>query len=99
MIPIQGVELGTVGGIVLGTVPPVPVAALGDEQFFVSQAPLLLGDTRGLVVRLARAQQILPSLVVLFGADPDIEIGAYPGSGKNMIDRLGGHGVESLADG
>src|SRR5262249_43414098 len=77
---------------------PVPVAALGDEQLFVSQAPLLLGDAGDLIVGLARAQQILPGFVVLLRADPDIEIGAYPGTRKNVIDRLGRNEIESFAD-
>ena len=53
---IELVELDAVGGIVLRTVPPAPVAALGDQQFLERQLPLLLRDAGGGVVGLrARA--------------------------------------------
>src|SRR2546426_5702565 len=70
MIAIQGVKLGAVSGLVFGSVPPAPVAALRDQQLFVSQPPVLLRNGGGLAVSLARAQQILPGFVVLLGADP-----------------------------
>ena len=42
MAAIELVELDAVGGIVLRAVPPAPVAAFGDQQFFERQLPLLL---------------------------------------------------------
>src|SRR5207244_8801545 len=95
----QRAELWATGRILLGAVPPVPVATLGDEQFLISQLALLLMNIGRLIVGLARAQQILPGFVVLLGADPDVEIGADPGSGKDAIERLGSDERQRLADG
>src|SRR5579884_4007868 len=43
MLAVKLVKIGVVGGVVLGTIPPVPVAALGNEQLFVGQGALLVG--------------------------------------------------------
>src|SRR6185369_6325769 len=82
----------------LGTVPPVPVAALGDQQLLVSQFSSLLRSLWRRIIGLSRAQQILPGFVVLLSADPDIEISADPGGGKDVIDRLGHAAVKSFGD-
>ena len=38
---VELVELRAVGGLVLRSVPPAPVAALGDEQLFISHLPFV----------------------------------------------------------
>ena len=43
MLAVELVEVAVVGGVMFGTVPPVPVAALGDQQLFVSQVAVLVG--------------------------------------------------------
>ena len=40
-----------------------------------------------------------PGLIVLFGADPDVEIGIDPGSGEDTIDAHGLHQPGGLGDG
>src|SRR5260370_40100414 len=88
MVGLQGVKLDAIGGVVLGAIPPVPVAALGDEQLFISQPQFLLKNAASVFIGLARTQQVLPGLVVLLGADPDIETGIDPGAAEYMIDGL-----------
>jgi len=46
VVPKQQVEFGAILRRVLRPVPPAPVAALGDQEFLVSQAPVLLWNCR-----------------------------------------------------
>ena len=85
MTAIQPVKIGPVGRIVFGTVPPAPVAALGNHDLFERQAPVLFGHALCILVRLPRIQQALPGLIVLFGANPHVEIRVDPGARKNVI--------------
>src|SRR6266478_7799263 len=89
MAAIQPVEIGTVRRIVFRAVPPAPIAAFGNQQFFKGQPPVLVGDTGSTIKSLSRLEQIFPSLVVLFGADPYIDILIDPRAGKDVIERLG----------
>jgi hypothetical protein len=42
MLAIELVEVAVVAGVVLGAVPPIPIAALGNQQFFERHFALLL---------------------------------------------------------
>ena len=46
MLAVELVEFAVVGRMVLRAVPPVPVAAFGDQDFFKGQFALLLGGSR-----------------------------------------------------
>ena len=77
--------------MVLGPVPPAPVAALGDHQLLERQLARLgrnAGAGGGLIIGLARARQVLPGAVVLFGSDPDVEIRADPGAREDVVEWL-----------
>ncbi len=45
MLAIQLVELAVVSGMMLGPIPPIPVAALGDEKLFIGQGALRFRST------------------------------------------------------
>ena len=72
----------------LGSVPPAPIAAFGDHQFFEGQAAPVFRDAGGGIESLPRAQQFGPGPVVFLGADPDVKIGVDPGAGENMVERF-----------
>src|SRR6266851_4281025 len=87
--------------MVLGTVPPVPVAAFGDKDFFKRQPALrLAGRRRCLSVKVAGVVKIVPGTIVFRRADPHVEIGVNPGAG-NQRRELGEISVpgNSLGDG
>ena len=83
MIAIELVEFGAIFGTMLGAVPPIPVAAFGNQQLFVGQFSGAFEDTLGLIVGPPRRQQQRPRLVVLFGSDPDVEVCVDPGAGED----------------
>src|SRR5438874_6962240 len=73
--------------MVLRTIPPIPVAAFGDKQFFERQFALLLRTMlRRLLVEVASMVKIVPGLVVFRRADPDIEVGVNPGAGRQRME-------------
>ena len=70
--------------MVLWPVPPVPVAALGNQQFFVRQFALRLGSLcRILFVKRARMKKVIPGTIILGRANPDVEIRRDPRAGKD----------------
>ena len=82
MLAIEFVELAVVRGVMLRTVPPVPIATLGDEQFFKGELALLFGNClRVLGVEVSRVVKVVPSTVVFRGTDPHVEVGVDPGTG------------------
>ena len=90
MAAIELVELHAVGGIVLRPVPPAPVAAFGDQQFFERQLALRSSGTSARVIVGLRGRAAdAPGLVVFFGADPHVEVGVDPGAGEDVVERLG----------
>jgi hypothetical protein len=83
MLAIKFVELAVIPGMVLRSIPPVPIAALGDEQFFERKLALRLrraGCSFG--VEVPGVVEIIPGSVVLGSADPHIKIGIDPGAGN-----------------
>src|ERR1700756_1805854 len=87
MLAIQLVEFAIVGGVVFRAVPPVPVTALGDENFFPSQL-LLLRGTAGRIfgVEVAGMVEVVPGTVVLGGSDPDVVVSVDPRAGNNFTE-------------
>ncbi len=76
---VQLIEVAVVGGMVLRSIPPIPVAALRDKQFFVGQPALLLRRLRGAVlIDFARCMQVVPRQIVFRRSDPYVEIGIDP---------------------
>src|SRR6478752_9507272 len=72
MLAIEFVEFAVVGRMMLRAVPPVPIAAFGNEQFFERKLTLFLRTVRrGLLVEIARVVEVVPCLVVFGSADPD----------------------------
>src|SRR5215470_3309164 len=89
MLAIELIELAIVGRVMLRAVPPVPVAAFGNEQLFERQLPLLLRTIRCcLFVEVARVVEVVPRLVVFGSTDPDVEVGMNPRAGSNGIQYI-----------
>src|SRR5436305_13658125 len=79
MFAIEFIEIAIIGGVVLGAVPPIPVAALGYENLFKSQFSLIFTHTRCcLGICLAGLSEVVPRLVVFRCADPYVEVGVDP---------------------
>ena len=80
------------------SIPPTPIAALGDEEFLESQLALRFRRAGVPVIRLARGQQEIPCAVVFVVANPDIEIGVDPGAREDVVERGGFDLFKGLAD-
>src|SRR5260370_41504843 len=79
MLAIEFVKVAVVGRVVLWSVPPVPVATFGDEQFLERQLALFVRTTqRSLGVEIAGVVKIIPGAIVLRRTDPYIEICVDP---------------------
>ena len=91
MFAIDLVELHGVVGGVFRAIPPVPVAALGDENFL--HGLIALGFRH--LVRVGRVgfpggEEEAPGLVVFLGTEPDVEVGVDPGAGSDVVERCRG---------
>ena len=65
--------------MVFRTIPPVPVTALGNQQFFKSQLFLCGRDLTGIFIeKIAGRRQMVPGEIVFRGANPNIEICVNP---------------------
>src|SRR5579862_2324859 len=81
MLAVEFVEIAIVGRVMLRSVPPVPIAAFGDQKFFVRQLALrFAGLPHVLGIKLAGMVKVVPGAIVLGSADPDVEIGINPRS-------------------
>ncbi len=79
MLAIEFVEFAVVGRMMFRAIPPVPVAAFGDQDFFESQLPLRFAGRRSsLGIKIAGVVEIVPGAVVFRRTDPDVEIGVNP---------------------
>src|SRR5580698_685170 len=88
MLAVEFVKIVVVGRMVLRSVPPVPVAALGNQDFLKGE-PLLsfAGAGRILGVELARVVQIVPSTVIFGSANPNVEVGMNPRARHQGLQR------------
>src|SRR5215469_18548282 len=83
MPTIQLIEVTIIGGMVLRAIPPVPVAAFGDEQLFPRQLALRFRNAVGVaIIVLARLRKQVPGLIVFGRANPYIEVRVDPRSGN-----------------
>jgi len=81
VLAVEFVEIAVVGRMMLRTIPPVPVAALGDQDLLPCQGALRVRRTgSGLSIIIPRRIQIVPGFVVLGRSDPDVEIRVDPRS-------------------
>src|SRR5215469_4175690 len=81
VLAIQHVEIAVVGRRMLGSVPPVPVAALGNQQFLVGKALLFSACGAGMmVVEVSGLGEVVPGEIVFRSADPNVEVGVDPGT-------------------
>ena len=79
MLSIELVKIAIVGRVVFGAIPPVPVAALGDQNLVKSQLALCFGGTRGVLrVELTSMMQVVPGAIVFRRPYPDVEVGVDP---------------------
>ncbi len=79
MLAIKFVEIAVVGRVMLGTIPPVPVAAFGDQNFVEGQFALSLGGAGSILrVELAGLVQVVPGTIIFGCADPDVEVRIDP---------------------
>src|SRR5690348_14745743 len=92
MLAIELVKIAIIGRVVLGTIPPIPVAPFGNEELFFGQLSLLLGTAGGgLRKEITSLIEVIPRAIVFRSADPDIEVGVNPRTGSQRIQ-----GVEVL---
>ena len=86
MLAVEFVEFAVVGGMVLRAIPPVPVTAFGDQDFFEGQLPLrLAGRGSSLGIEIAGVVEIVPGAIVFRSADPDVEVGVNPGARNQRL--------------
>src|SRR5580692_1104424 len=65
--------------MVLRSIPPVPVAALCNQDFLESQLSLSFARLRRMDgIKFARMMEVIPGAVVLGSANPDIEVRVDP---------------------
>src|SRR5918999_5160475 len=65
------------------TVPPEPIAALGDQDFLTRARESCRRETwRGRLQRAARLSELTPRAVVVVVADPDVEVAVDPRTGE-----------------
>src|SRR5689334_20302836 len=87
MFAIELVEIGIVGGVVLGAIPPIPIAAFGDEELFTGElAGGFLGEQRSFIVEIACGFEVVPGFVIFRSSDPNVEIGVDPGAGDDRTE-------------
>ncbi len=104
MFAEEFVELGAVLGVVLRAIPPVPVAAFRNHQLLEGKLALVGGEPAAFpgsddaIIRFTRLQQQVPSLIVFFRADPDIEVGVNPGARMDAREFTGRYAGQRLAD-
>ena len=85
VLAIQLVKIRVILGVVLGAVPPVPVTALRDQEFFVCEVALCRSGGIGMFGKeVARGGKIIPCAIVLRRSDPDIEVGIDPRTGRQL---------------
>src|SRR5438270_12793960 len=98
VLAVQLVELAGVGGMVLGPVPPVPVAALRDQQLLPSElADIFVGVLLVVCEEIPRLGKIIPSAIVLGRANPNVEVGVDPGARDKQGELgLGGMALDGL---
>ena len=83
VLAIEFVKIAIVGGVVLRPIPPVPIAALRNQDFLKSQLALRFTDLwRSLGVEVTCIAEVIPGSIVLRSSDPNIEIGMNPGAGR-----------------
>src|SRR5947199_10747101 len=69
--------------MVLRPVPPVPITAFGNKNFFESQFALGFAGACGtLRIELARMMEVVPGELVFGSTDPDIVVGVDPRAGE-----------------
>src|SRR2546427_6687267 len=69
--------------MVLRPVPPVPITAFGNKNFFESQFALGFAGACGtLRIELARMIEVVPGAIVFGSTDPDIEVSVDPRAGE-----------------
>src|SRR3954452_5892137 len=97
MTAIELIKVAVVGGVMFRTVPPIPIAAFGDQEFFVSE-PLLVLTRRTVLARVEVASlgEVVPGEVILRGSDPNIEIGVDP---RPRHQRWQSDGIRASSDG
>src|SRR5689334_9152450 len=82
MFAVEFIKLPVVGGVMFRPVPPVPITALSNQEFFKSQFSLRLSDIwSDLRKKLASMIKIIPRSIILGSADQDIEVSVDPGTG------------------
>src|SRR5580698_5597702 len=87
MLAIELVEVAIVGRVMLRPVPPVPVTAFGNQQLFPGDLALLFGHPmRMTVIVIARFRQQVPSEIVLWSADPYVEVGIDPRARHQTVE-------------
>src|SRR5581483_9908298 len=76
--------------MMFGAVPPVPIAAFGDQQLFVCQLLLFRSRRRRTMrIEISRFGEVVPREIVLRRSDPDIEVGIDPRAWDQAGERSG----------
>jgi len=86
MLAVKFVEVAIIRRVMLRTVPPVPVAALGNQDLLEGEISLRLGSAGcSFGVKLAGAMEVVPRLVIFRSADPNVKVGVDPRSGNERM--------------
>src|SRR2546428_10378918 len=86
MFTVKLVKVAIVRRVVFRTVPPAPVAALRDQNLLEGQVALRLVRTcRVLRIELASVVEIIPGTIILWSANPNVEVGVDPGPRHNRL--------------
>src|SRR5437588_1985846 len=86
MLAIQLVEVCVILGVVFGAIPPIPVAALGDQQLLVCELALRRRCRISMLSKkIARRGKIIPGAIVLRRPDPDIKVGVDPRTRRQLL--------------
>src|SRR5262249_39089051 len=93
MLAIELVKVTVVGRMVLRTIPPVPVAAFGNQYLFEGEsAGFIVCSRRLLRIKITRGREIVPGEIIFGRSDPDVEVRVDPGARGNGLE-LGEAGV------
>src|SRR5262249_45414712 len=75
------------------TIPPVPVAAFGNQYLFEGEsAGFIVCSRRLLRIKITRGREIVPGEIIFGRSDPDVEVRVDPGARGNGLE-LGEAGV------
>ena len=91
MLAVKFVKVAIIRRMMFRPVPPVPVAALGNQDFFKRQCALFFGRAgRGLRAKISRVMQVVPRTIIFRRSNPDVEVRVDPRPRHQRLQRSWG---------